>query len=86
MGNSQIDPIDVDIFAGIGDWMDTHAASIIDAGKTTLKVHAWGESSLDGNRFYLHVFDWPADGTITIGGLKTDIEQAYMLDDRPKRR
>ena len=81
MGNGQIDPIDVEIFAGIGDWMDVNEVSIIDAGATTLQVHAWGESSLDGNRFYLHVFDWPENGTIEIGGLRTDITGAYMLAD-----
>jgi alpha-L-fucosidase len=84
MGNGQIDPIDVRIFAGIGDWMDINEASIIDAGATTLKVHAWGESSLDENRFYLHVFQWPENGAIEIGGLKTDIIQAYMLADPAK--
>ena len=84
MGNGQIDPIDVEIFAGIGDWMDINEASIIDAGATTLQVHTWGESSLDGNRFYLHVFDWPEDGMIEIGGLKTDIKEAYMLADASK--
>ena len=84
MGNGQIDPIDVKIFAGIGDWMNINEVSIIDAGATTLKVHAWGESSLLGNRFYLHVFEWPKDGSIKIGGLKTDITQAYMLADPSK--
>lgn len=81
MGNGQIDPTDVAIFAGIGEWMEVNEASIIDAGATTLKVHAWGESSLDGNRFYLHVFEWPEDGRIEIGGLKTDITRAHMLAD-----
>ena len=84
MGNGQIDPVDVKIFAGIGEWMDVNEVSIIDASTTTLKVHPWGESSLNENRFYLHVFAWPADGTIKVGGLKTEITQAYMLADRSK--
>lgn len=81
MGNGQIDPIDVKIFAGIGEWMRTNGVSIIDAGETTLKVHAWGESSLRDNRFYLHIFEWPEDGRIEIGGLQTDIVRAHMLAD-----
>jgi len=81
MGNGEVDPVDAAIFRGIGDWMKVNEASIIHADKTTLDVQTWGESTLDGNRFYLHVFDWPDDGTIHIGGLKTDVVKAFMLAD-----
>ncbi len=81
MGNGQIDPLDVNIFEGIGGWMEVNGASIIEADRTTLPVQPWGESTLDGNRFYLHVFDWPENGKIQLGGLKSDIEQAFMLAD-----
>ena len=84
MGNGQIDPADVKIFEGIGRWMDVNGVSIIDAGRTTLTVQPWGESTLSGNRLYLQVFDWPKDGIIRIGGLNTSIMQAYMLNDASK--
>jgi alpha-L-fucosidase len=84
MGNGKIDPVDVAIFRGIGDWMDVNAASIRQADRTTLHVQPWGESTLDGNRFYLHVFEWPEDKKIQIGGLKTGITGAYMLADAGK--
>jgi alpha-L-fucosidase len=84
MGNGQIDPIDVEIFRGIGEWMAVNEASIIHADSTTLKVHSWGESTLDENRFYLQVFDWPENGTIQVGGLKTDVIESFMLADTTK--
>lgn len=85
MGNGEIDPIDVNILEGIGEWMQINEVSIIDAGKTTLTVQPWGQSTLDGNRFYLQVFDWPDDKTIKVGGLKTDIKKAWMLADKSEK-
>lgn len=84
MGDGRVDPIDVNIFAGIGDWMEVNEVSIIDADRTTLRVQPWGESTLDGNRFYLHVFEWPENGKIQIGGLKSNVVNAYMLADSDK--
>lgn len=64
--------------------MDVNEASIREAGRTTLPVQPWGQSTRDGNRFYLHVFDWPADGTIEVGGLKSDVTKVWMLADKSR--
>lgn len=82
MGDGRIDPIDVNILEGIGEWMAVNDASIINAGATTLTVQPWGQSTRDGNRLYLHVFDWPENGRIQVGGLKTDVTSAWMLADK----
>jgi alpha-L-fucosidase len=81
MGDGRIDPIDVNILEGIGQWMETYETSIRPAGKTTLTVQPWGQSTLHGNRLYLHVFEWPADEKIQVGGLRTEITQAQMMGD-----
>ena len=44
--------------------------------RTPLAVQAWGESTLKGNTLYLHVFDWPRDGRLVVGGLKSAVRKA----------
>ena len=80
-GDGTIDPVDVKILEGIGEWMKVNESSVCEAGRTTLTAQPWGQSTLDGNRFYLHVFDWPEDGKIEVGGLKSDVLKAWMLVD-----
>ena len=80
-GDGTIDPVDVNILEKIGDWMKVNDVSVREAGTTTLTVQPWGQSTLDGNRFYLHVFDWPEDGKIQVGGLETNVKAARMLAD-----
>src|SRR5262249_10243378 len=43
---------------------------------------AWGESTRKGNTLYLHVFDWPKDGKLVLGGLKTEIKTARLLANK----
>lgn len=85
MGDGRIDPVDIKLLQGVGQWMDVHAASIRSAGKTTLQVQPWGQSTLEGNRFYLHVFDWPESGRLELGGLSSPVVRAFRLDDPAAR-
>lgn len=52
--------------------------------RTPLPVQPWGESTRRASTLYLHVFDWPRHGRLTLGGLKSNIKRAYLLGD-PKR-
>jgi hypothetical protein len=79
MGDGRIDPKDVAILQGIGEWWQVNGASIRGTGRTPLPVQAWGESTRKANTLYLHVFDWPRDGKLVVGGLKTRAAKAYLL-------
>jgi alpha-L-fucosidase len=39
---------------------------------------AWGRYTVKGNRVYAHVFDWPADGKLTVEGID-GIQKAWLL-------
>ena len=43
----------------------------------------WGYSTVkeEENKLYLHVFNWPEDGKLKIPGLKSEILNAYYLND-----
>ena len=81
-GDGTFDPADLTILQGIGDWWQINGESIRGTTRTPLAVQAWGESTRKSNTLYLHVFDWPHDGKIVVGGLKTDVKQAWLLADK----
>ncbi|MCX7008147.1 MAG: alpha-L-fucosidase, partial [Kiritimatiellaeota bacterium] len=90
MGTGKMDPADIAILKGIGTWWQLNGESIRGTTRTPLAVQAWGESTLRRNSgpagkdstLYLHVFDWPRDGRLVIGGLKSEVKQAWLLRDK----
>jgi alpha-L-fucosidase len=81
MGDGRLDPKDVEILKGIGDWWKINGESIHGTTRSPLPVQAWGESTVKGNNIYLHVFQWPADNHLVVGGIKSEVKQAWLLSD-----
>jgi alpha-L-fucosidase len=81
MGNGEIDPKDVAILKGITDWWKINGESIRGTTRTPLPVQTWGESTRKGNALYLHVFNWPTNGQLVVGGLKSEALNATPLLD-----
>ena len=79
MGTGEIDPKDQSILHGIGQWMSVNAESIRGTQRTPLATQAWGESTHRLNTLYLHVFDWPKDGKLVVGGVEGDVGRARLL-------
>jgi alpha-L-fucosidase len=84
MGDGNIDPKDVSILQGIGDWWKVNGESIRGTTRTPLPVQTWGESTRKGDTLYLHVFNWPAGDTLTVGGLQSEVgmDDVSWLDKR----
>ena len=78
-GDGTIDPKDLYIFSNIGKWMKLNGESIYGAQRNPLSVQSWGEITQKGNVLYLHVFQWPSNKQLIIGGLKAKIKKAYLL-------
>jgi hypothetical protein len=76
-----MDPKDLAILDGIGQWMKLNGESIRGTTRTPLAVQAWGESTRKDNTLYLHVFQWPANGELVVGGLKSPVKRAWLLGD-----
>jgi alpha-L-fucosidase len=81
MGNGKIAPEDLAILKGIGQWWKTNGESIRGTSRTPLAVQAWGESTRKGDALYLHVFAWPREGKLVVGGLRTGVKSAHLLSD-----
>jgi alpha-L-fucosidase len=79
MGDGRMAPEDVAILQGIGAWWIVNGESIRGTTRTPLPVQTWGESTRKGNTLYLHMFEWPKDGKLVVGGLKSNIKSAKLL-------
>jgi alpha-L-fucosidase len=85
MGDGRIDPKDAVILNSIGQWMSINEESICGTSATPLPLQSWGTSTLKKNELYLHVFHWPANNQLVVGGLKSNIIRAYLLADPSKK-
>ena len=85
MGNGQMDPKDLEILSGIGRWMNVNGESIYGTDRSPLAIQNWGVCTQKKDRLYLHVFNWPKDQNLIIGGLKSEVKKAYLLSD-PKKK
>jgi alpha-L-fucosidase len=80
-GDGTIDEADQKILRGIGAWMAKNSGSIYGCDRTPLAVQNWGTSTWNPqtHTLYLHVFSWPKDGKLVVGGLKTDPQSIAVL-------
>jgi alpha-L-fucosidase len=81
MGDGRMDPSDVETLRGIGEWWKVNGESIRGTTRTPLAVQTWGESTRKGNTLYLHVFEWPKNRQLVVGGLKSKVRSARLLAD-----
>ncbi|NLH98982.1 MAG: alpha-L-fucosidase [Chthonomonadales bacterium] len=71
---------------GMGAWLSVNGAAIYGTTQSPWKKLPFdGRCTAKGNRLYLHVFQWPADG-LSVSGLKTPVRLATALGSREKLR
>ena len=60
----------VERLKAVGAWMQVNGEAIYGTSKSPLPAPPpWGRVTQKGNTLYLHVFDWPADGRLSLSGL-----------------
>ncbi|MGN6533729.1 MAG: alpha-L-fucosidase [Ginsengibacter sp.] len=84
-GDGTFDVKDESILSGIGKWMDKNGESIYGTASSALPLQSWGVSTLKKNKLFLHVFEWPANGKLYVGGLQNNIGKVYLLSDSKKQ-
>ncbi len=78
-----IPPPSVERLKAIGAWMKANGEAIYGTTASPFTALPWGRCTKkvqgDETTLYLHVFDWPTNGTLVVPGLKNEVEQAYVL-------
>lgn len=84
MGNGKWDQPDVDLFKEVGGWLKIYGEAIYGNTKTDLPIQSWGVTTRKGEQFYLHVYHWPENKELVVGGLTSDISEAWIVSDKNK--
>jgi alpha-L-fucosidase len=75
----------VRILKRVGEWVAANGESIYGTTRSPFPPLPWGSCTVKGSKLYLHVFDWPEDGVLTLTGLHNRVEGAYLLVDKSQR-
>ena len=72
----------------IGDWMDVNGEAIYGTKASPFGLFPWGrctQKEIKGNTIlYFSVFDWPANGSLSIPGVKNQVVSARLLASKNK--
>ena len=75
-----IPPDAVRILKEVGHWMAVNGESIHGTSASPFPAAPpWGRVTASAGKVYLHVFEWPADGKLVLGGWSAAVSKAYLL-------
>jgi alpha-L-fucosidase len=77
----EIPAASVEILREVGQWVAANGESVYGTTASPFTDLPWGRCTVRGNRLYLHVFDWPADGRLGLTGLGNPVRRAWLLTD-----
>lgn len=73
----------VERLKAVGQWLKTNGDAIYGATASPFVYLSWGRCTQKPGKLYLHVFDWPKDGMLSVP-MKNKIRRAYLLSDSKK--
>ncbi|MGD9495994.1 MAG: alpha-L-fucosidase [Armatimonadota bacterium] len=76
----------VERLEAIGAWMDKYSEAIYGTTASPFNLLPfYGRVTTKGERLYVHVFEWPAEGVIRLPGLRNQIKRACVVEKgRPR--
>ena len=63
----------------MGKWLETNGEGIYGTDSSTLPQPSWGRLTQRGQALYLHVFEWPGSGVLTLEGVRMKPVDAILL-------
>lgn len=80
-GEGTIPAASIERLRAMGAWLKTNGEAVYGTRAGPFKPLAWGRCTAKGNRLYLHVFDWPENGSLLVPGLRTPVTRASLPAD-----
>ena len=70
----------IDRLREVGEWMKVNGDAVYGSqGTPFAHDQSWGTVTSKPGKLYLHVFDWPKNGSLVVYGLKNKITRASLL-------
>lgn len=79
-GEGRIPAVSAERLRAMGRWLATNGEAVYGTEASPVPAPAWGRLTRKGGRLFLHVFDWPSDGTLTVPVAGT-VTRALLLAD-----
>ncbi len=79
-----IPPESVERLAAVGKWMKTNGESVYGTSTGPFAYLKWGRATRKGQTVYLHVWNWPANGTLRVP-LQNKVTKAWLLADKGRK-
>ncbi len=76
----------VDRLEAMGKWMAVNSESIYGTTASPIGMPDWGRCTAKDDKLYLHVFNWPADGKLSVALPNASVAKAYLLADKKKTK
>ncbi|MET3114137.1 alpha-L-fucosidase [Pedobacter sp. CG_S7] len=84
-GDGSFDVKDQRILDSMAVWMAKYQESIYKVTASPLPLQNWGAITKKEDLLFLHVFNWPSDNKLLIGGLKGGCRKVYIMGDKNKK-
>ncbi len=81
-GDGSVPSETADTLRSMGNWMKIYGESIYGAKRSPYKTEPdWGFYTRKEGKLFVHVFNWPQNGELTIPVLRNTIEKIYLMGD-----
>ena len=85
MANGEIPQASIERLKDVGEWMNVNSSSIYGTTASPFVRLTWGRATMkeytNATELYLHVFDWPENGLLSVNGLRSEVSGAYFMAD-----
>lgn len=81
LGDGSVPLESVDRLEAMGRWMDVNGESIYGSSASPIPGVEWGRTTYNQQKkiLYLHIFDWPTAGEITLKDVPASVTEATLL-------
>lgn len=85
--DGRIDEPEWSLVQQMGAWLRINGEAIYGAQSSPMGNLKFGRVTHkpEDKKLYIHVFDWPNDGKIKLGGIQNTIKAAYIISDKTNR-